>query len=344
MELQAIVDGVNIAKGKNITGTVEDVAGYEYEKVVDGNLDSYAASSTASPPGNTCVTVDLGKEYNLDEIMVLHARWRVSYDNVTSVSSDNRNWKVVLNEITPEMHDAKRINAYTDTYNGYVQDNLVLWFDGYLNSEAGANNTYGHNTLSTTWKDLSGNNNDVTVSGATWYNNYLSFDGVDDWAYKTSGAVYNIDKEHTIEVLLKPRKVASSHQSIFNTVNTGTGVLQYGSLWINTYNQILFKISDGTTNAISQYLTSSNTDITGKYFLATQVRDDRHYRLYNKATYVTSGSIAWDAGTPNPAIYIGGSAYYFQGKIYSIRVYNKALTEDEILHNYNYDKEKFIIE
>ena len=174
MELQAIVDGVNIAKGKNITGTVEDVAGYEYEKVVDGNLDSYAASSTASPPGNTCVTVDLGKEYNLDEIMVLHARWRVSYDNVTSVSSDNRNWKVVLNEITPEMHDAKRINAYTDTYNGYVQDNLVLWFDGYLNSEAGANNTYGHNTLSTTWKDLSGNNNNGTITGATWKSTGLS--------------------------------------------------------------------------------------------------------------------------------------------------------------------------
>ena len=39
-----------------------------------------------------------------------------------------------------------------------------------------------------------------------------------------------------------------------------------------------------------------------------------------------------------------GLSYYFNGEIYSIRVYNRALTEDEILHNYNYDKGKFNLE
>ena len=38
---------------------------------------------------------------------------------------------------------------------------------------------------------------------------------------------------------------------------------------------------------------------------------------------------------------VGGSDYYYQGRIYSIRVYNKVLTQEEILHNYNYDKQKF---
>ena len=36
--------------------------------------------------------------------------------------------------------------------------------------------------------------------------------------------------------------------------------------------------------------------------------------------------------------------YYFNGKIYSTRVYNRGLTENEILNNYNFDKEEFNIE
>lgn len=55
-------------------------------------------------------------------------------------------------------------------------------------------------------------------------------------------------------------------------------------------------------------------------------------------------TVTWNARTPNPGIFIGGSSYYFGGEIYSIRVYNRALTKDELLHNYNYDKEKFNIE
>ena len=349
VEIQAIKDGVNIAKGKKITGTVPAVseAEFVYEQAIDGNLGSYAASSTTSPPGNTCVTVDLGKEYNLDEIMVRHASARVSYDNITSVSKDNNNFITVIKETNPEVDNGKRINAYIDTYNGYVQDNLVLWYDGYLNSESGANNNAdGHNTLSTTWKDLSGNNNDVTVSGATWYNNYLSFDGTNDYAYKTSGAIYNISKEHTIEVLLKPRKVASSYQSIFNTVNSGTNVLQYGSLWIHETMQIGFDTGDGSTTYDTNRF-DIRTDDIGKYFLMTSIRNDRNYKLYNKGKFINELNYTFDARTPNPAIYIGGqstSTNLFNGEIYSIRVYNKALTEEELLHNYYYDKEKFNLE
>ncbi len=32
---------------------------------------------------------------------------------------------------------------------------------------------------------------------------------------------------------------------------------------------------------------------------------------------------------------------YYNGKIYSVRVYNRALTEEEVLHNYLYDEQNF---
>ena len=342
-EIQAIYNGVNVAKGKEITGTVSALSGYEYEYIVDGDvsISHYAASSTGSPPGNTCVTIDLGSNYDLDEVFVSHGlgNIRVEYDNITSVSSDNSSWTEVINEASIESNNGQRINAYTDTYNGYIQDGLVLWFDGYANSGT-TNRDYSKNI----WKDLSGNNNNVSVSGATWYNNYLSFDGTNDYAYKTSGAIYNISKEHTIEVLVKPKQIKSSYQSIFNTINTGTAILQYGGLWISTQGDLRYEIADGSSNNISQSITLTSSDLN-KMYLMTSVRNDKNYKFYNRANLLDDRTVTWNARTPNSGIFIGGgSPYFFQGEIYSIRIYNKALTEGELLHNYNYDKEKFNLE
>ena len=79
----------------------------------------------------------------------------------------------------------------------------------------------------------------------------------------------------------------------------------------------------------------------------TNIRNDRNYKLYNKGLFINELNYAFDARMPNPAIYIGGistSSYFFNGEIYSIRVYNRALTKDELLHNYLYDVEKFNLE
>ena len=342
IEVQAIKDGVNIAKGKSVTGTTTQNASYPYSRITDGDItyDNYAATSSNSK--NQCITVDLGDTYDLDEVAVWNyfGDQRRYYDNITSISSDNNSWTEVIDEAGIETSNGHRINAYTDTYNGYIQDGLVLWLDSYANTGTTRNHT------TTTWKDLSGTGNNVTVSGATWYNNYLSFDGTNDYAYKTSGAIYNISKEHTIEVLVKPKQIKSSFQSVFNTINTGSGVSQYGGLWINTQGYFGYETADGSTNNVSQSILLTSDDLN-KMYLMTSVRNDKNYKFYNKTNLLSDRTVTWDARTPNPAIYLGGlssSTYLFNGEIYSIRVYNKALTEDEILHNYLYDVEKFNLE
>ena len=341
LELQAIKDGINIAKGKSVIGTTSQDNSYPYSRITDGDI---TISNWARPSSNTtnqCITVDLGSTYDLDEVAVWNyfGDQRRYYDNYTYVSDNNSTWTKVIDEAIIESSSGHRINAYTDTLNGYVQDGLTLWYDGYANTGTTRNNT------TTTWKDLSGTGNNVTISGATWHNKYLSFDGTNDYAYKTSGAVYNISKEHTIEVLLKPRKVASSYQSIFNTIDTGTSVAQYGSLWISSANQIGYDTGDGSAHYNTTRVDITKDDI-GKYFLMTNVRNDRNYKLYNKNTLMREAIYDFDARKPNPGIYIGGmsTANYFQGEIYSIRVYNKALTKEEIQHNYLYDKQRFNID
>ena len=340
IELQAIKDGVNIAKGKSVTGTTPEMSSRPYSRITDGDItnDDYHFAQAASQTNNQCITVDLGALYDLDEVAVWNHFWdqRSYYDNITSVSSDNSNWTEVIDEASVETSNGHRINAYTDTYNGYIQDGLVLWLDSYANTGTTRNHT------TTTWKDLSGTGNNVTVSGATWYHNYLSFDGTNDYAYRTN-AIYNITNEYTLEILVAPKKNTGTYQLVFNTVNHGGRDERFVSTDIADGGFAYF-ISDGTN---SSHITKPILDEElNKKQLVSSVLKERNFKVYNNDVYYQELNVDYDPKISKSSIYIGGAstAYYFEGEIYSIRVYNKALTEDELLHNYNYDKEKFNLE
>ena len=65
---------------------------------------------------------------------------------------------------------------------GYVLEGLMTYYDGIDNTGTG-----NHDNSVNVWKDLSGNGNDGiltnfgTSSISGWHNNYLSFDGINDW-------------------------------------------------------------------------------------------------------------------------------------------------------------------
>ena len=61
-------------------------------------------------------------------------------------------------------------------------DNFGTLGRGLVRAVSGLNNKgTQHSSNTTTWADLSGNNNGTITGGATWGSNYLQFDGVDDW-------------------------------------------------------------------------------------------------------------------------------------------------------------------
>ena len=107
VEIQAIKNGTNIAYGKSVTGITTNPL------IVDGIIASnpYATSNSS---GLKCVTVDLGKSYDLDEVAVWHyyANGRTYNDNVTSVSANNSTWVEVINKQEPESINGKRVSAY----------------------------------------------------------------------------------------------------------------------------------------------------------------------------------------------------------------------------------------
>lgn len=106
VEIQAIKNGSNIAYKKSLSG------GTTSQVIVDGVITS---SQNVSVNGsNVCVTVDLGRTYDLDEIAVWHpyASGLTYNNNVTSVSSNNSTWTEVINKQEPETSYGKRASAY----------------------------------------------------------------------------------------------------------------------------------------------------------------------------------------------------------------------------------------
>ena len=118
VEIQAVKDGVNIAKGKSVTGTVSADSSYPYTRIVDGSIDTEIYAKSGSN-GYQCVTVDLdntnnGVTYDLDEIAVWHYYddGRTFYDNETYVSEDGITWDTVISGNYAESSTGKHINAW----------------------------------------------------------------------------------------------------------------------------------------------------------------------------------------------------------------------------------------
>ena len=121
LEIQAIKNGVNIAKSKTVTSTTAPTSG-ALTTIVDGIMDD--ENYVQLPTGNQCVTVDLGATYDLDEIAVWHyiQEGRSYNDNVISVSANNSTWTPVITGSSESAAGirtdiADRKNGYAITYN-----------------------------------------------------------------------------------------------------------------------------------------------------------------------------------------------------------------------------------
>lgn len=115
MEIQIIKNGLNLALGKQVIGTVPEVASHPYSRITDGLIAVESITwSTASSGGLQCVTIDLGKLYDVDEIAVWHyyPDGRIYNSPSTQVSSNNTNWITIMNQVEPETVNGRRVNAW----------------------------------------------------------------------------------------------------------------------------------------------------------------------------------------------------------------------------------------
>jgi hypothetical protein len=190
------------------------------------------------------------------------------------------------------------------------------------------------NGTGTTWYDVCGNDNNGTLNnGPTWVNSgttsYLSFDGGDD---NVSASSINVGKNFTVSVLIRP-------------TNTGRQLIFENSYPYITNKGFMFNIGNNGTDMFLSLgrdqqirITSNGYVSANTWFLATATFDGTTIKIfYNglETTYqLTDGSIT-TIEYDYPKIFLGkGTFDVFNGRIGYAQLYNRALSQSEILQNY----------
>jgi len=212
-------------------------------------------------------------------------------------------------------------------------DGLVLALD--------AANPKSYVSGSTTWNDLSGNNNSGSlINGPTFSSENggsIVFDGVDDYVSISQ----NINPSNiTLEFFYKA-SVSSPYEYLISNARDCCG----------TYNGYELQIFDGVPkfsiwNSTQDTVNGTST-LTNQIYHITATYDSTQLKIYQNS--LLTGTTNSALGIGSPASYnlaIGGMGlnpafYNLTGNIYVGRVYNRALSASEVLQNYNALKSRY---
>ncbi len=204
----------------------------------------------------------------------------------------------------------------------------------------------------TTWGDLSGLNNNVTLVNGTSFNSSnlgsFEFDGTNDYASRSSNSTFALDGgDYTIDGWYYPTTLAASQTSL--SLGIGGSQMRW-VLGVGRANGTVFFGTGTGTWAWAQNTTSTTGLIeSDKWNNVTVVKNGTTLQIYvNSVIGHTVTSFNFGSGQSGN-FYIGtyfvdynSDGSYFEGKISSLRFYQgKALSQTEIQQNYNSLKQRF---
>jgi len=228
----------------------------------------------------------------------------------------------------------------------YVQTDLVLHYDGIRNAGADA----AHDPDAAVWKDLSPSGNDASA--------YVHASASDNGAWGNKGFVFATDGYWKAD----KRTSVSGDFTMQVACDTTTAIMQGNKSWPNLVGNN-GKGASGSTDELSIFYHKSNKKLSTK-FLAAYL--DQYLPAWNcqYATLIRSGAKAslFDGKVPSLVstsktgdigadILVGGGTTdkndggsgdrYFTGTIYSVRIYDKALSDAELAWNRALDEARF---
>lgn len=210
----------------------------------------------------------------------------------------------------------------------YVQDGLVLAYDGYQAPSGGV------------WKDLSPSHNDLTLSSTAVYNDTYHFMGFSDQASVTAGIV-PLPTTATIEWLYGR---TTNILTIFQSSTAGWPYPPSLSLY-NAYNMRYNQTSgSGYIAGISIGGGVKNDDVSSMPNLHQLAFSLDNVEVWYKNSGTTSATHAGPKAQTNTSIVdssdqlkVGSSGL----RLHALRIYNRYLTEDELLLNRTLDTKRF---
>lgn len=217
-----------------------------------------------------------------------------------------------------------------------VRDGLVLYLD--------AANSKSYPGSGTTWTDISGNKNNVTLTNGPTFSSAnggsIVFDGTDDYA---NFFAPNLGTTTTVEMWCK---IGSGYtdKMFFGwdryDVWCGSGHLGY-----NTAQGDVYGISSGSVlslglvNNWKHYTFEMRSDVSytnNKIYINTNLQS-----LSQQLATENASNRNFNSGNGRIAVWRFDTNYRMPMNCASFKVYNKALSPSEVLQNYNATKKRF---
>ncbi|PKE36335.1 hypothetical protein CW674_02370 [Macrococcoides caseolyticum] len=223
-------------------------------------------------------------------------------------------------------------------YPNPVKDGLVLWYDfkGMKNSDVSKNVA----------RDLSGNGNNGVLSNFSYtdtsgYNNGLNLDGVDDSvSIGDKPSVINLNLEVTVEMSLIFKETPTFWRWLIGNVTDSAGNAGYALAYSPESTKRISFMAGGTVIS-----TGYNIQENEKIHIVGKIDKDKNISIYLNGVKTKSLTAIKNMNNSSLPITIGKASYYssplMKSNVFSTKIYNRALTDQEIQHNYKLEKERW---
>ena len=216
-----------------------------------------------------------------------------------------------------------------------VSDGLIIYLD--------ANNTSSYAGTGSTWYDLSGNSRHASLISSPSYEGfgrgkYLSFDGSTNYAT----IPYTITDNLITVSFWYYSKIFSANSSLDALISNFTSGISGFDVRLNSSTPInLAIVIDGSQSLVNIGTISNNT-----WYHIAFTYDGATIKTYLDAVFKSSTNVIGTRAN-GTQICIGTSAYDTNRKatcgVPQVMIYNRALSDTEILQNYNATKGRYIV-
>lgn len=198
---------------------------------------------------------------------------------------------------------------------------------------------------STVWRDLSGGNNGTLTNGPTFNagstGGSIVFDGTNDYVSFSSTSTFNLSGiNFSINLWFNSNAWTTTWQAIFAKGDDSWRVHRYSS---STPAKIAFG-----TQGLSIVDTYTNTSFnTNTWYNITCIYDGTSKKIYVNGVLDDNQNVTGAMPAGNYIPYIGENSQavgrYFNGSVAIAQIYNRALSAQEVLQNFNAQRQRFNI-
>lgn len=225
-----------------------------------------------------------------------------------------------------------------------VKNGLVLYLD------ASSPTSYSPYINATTWRDISGNTNNGTLTNGPTFDTAnggsIVFNGSTQYVNCGNNSSLNLTTSLTVCQWIKPSNVSGastfSHKGDYTTATNNNG-------WTARVDGSLIKFFLENNNEVLVTSNSNSISVNNIWYYISLWFDGTNAKIFINGSQngtIVAASIGSSLSEPyeigrKDHRSSGAITQYFAGNISNVSVYNRALSAQEILQNYNATKTRF---